>query len=166
MIQENIRKLNELQELISVVHIEDFTSSDEVLSGSTIGQHIRHILEFYICLSNGAFSGVVCYDDRKRDVRIEQEKKYALSAIENILVFLNSVDLNETLYLKASHGNDLNNSVQLNTSMGREVAFTLDHMIHHLAILKIALNQKGYKLDQNLGVADSTIKHRKAVCAQ
>jgi hypothetical protein len=45
------------------------------------------------------------------------------------------------------------------------LAYAIDHADHHLAIIKIALNDEGIELDDEIGVASSTIRSRK-LCAQ
>jgi hypothetical protein len=58
--------LLQLKELLQVMKKEDFNRKTEILSGSSIGQHIRHILEFYLLLVSGSFSGTISYDKRQR----------------------------------------------------------------------------------------------------
>ena len=59
-----------LQELSEDVYKAPCT----LLNQTSVGQHFRHIIEFYICLQMGVPNGSVCYDERKRDLLIEIQK--------------------------------------------------------------------------------------------
>ncbi|MCA1758587.1 MAG: hypothetical protein LC658_02365, partial [Bacteroidales bacterium] len=84
---KNVAKENllQLKDLLQVIKTEHFTKKTEVLSDSSIGQHIRHILEFYLLLVSGSFSGTVSYDKRQRDKRIEQDPQFAVATIERLI---------------------------------------------------------------------------------
>ena len=45
--------LTQLTELVSQIREEDFAKPSDTLSKSTIGQHIRHTLEFFMCFEAG-----------------------------------------------------------------------------------------------------------------
>ena len=47
------------------------------LSGHSIGQHVRHIIELFQALENGYAGGLVNYEKRKRDKEIEGDKEIA-----------------------------------------------------------------------------------------
>ena len=53
--------LLQIKDLLQVIKTEHFTKKTEVLSGSSVGQHIRHILEFYLLLVSGSFSAGFTY---------------------------------------------------------------------------------------------------------
>lgn len=165
LIQHNILKLEEIKELIHQLPSGLFTQPKEVLSQSTIGQHFRHILEFYICLQNGLNTGSVCYDERDRDILIETNIDYASGIIEQLNLFLNNIKKDSSLEMKANYSATSDDKIIIQTSLYRELAYALDHTIHHLAIIKIGLTEEGLEMDSNLGVAPSTIRHRK-VCVQ
>ena len=44
-----------------------------VLSDSSIGQHVRHVLEFYLCLLHAQDSGIFNYDARQRDLELQTD---------------------------------------------------------------------------------------------
>jgi hypothetical protein len=73
---------------VTQINEHDFTRPAETLSNSTIGQHIRHTLEFFLCLEHGYGNGVVNYDKRAHDKLIESDKYIAISAIERIRALL------------------------------------------------------------------------------
>ena len=165
LIHHNIKKLHEIKELIHHLPSDLYTQPKEVLSQSTIGQHFRHILEFYMCLENGLNTGIVCYDERERDILIETNIDYATGIIEKLTLFLGKIKKDNLIELKASYSTTSDEKMSIQTSIFRELAYALDHTIHHLAIIKIALTEEGLEMDSNLGVAPSTIRHRK-VCVQ
>ncbi|HHZ81900.1 MAG TPA: hypothetical protein EYN64_04160, partial [Flavobacteriales bacterium] len=88
LIHSNIAQLEEVKGLLSVISDTLYTEEKEVLSGSTIGGHVRHLLEFYLAVDSGLDLGRVCYDARSRDLKIETELGYAQDTIDGLVVFL------------------------------------------------------------------------------
>ncbi|MBK7681684.1 MAG: hypothetical protein IPJ26_04010 [Bacteroidetes bacterium] len=76
--------LEQLIELINKLDNEQFARPLPLLSGNTIGKHIRHIIELYDQLLMGYDSGIINYDDRKRDLRTETETNYAIDKLKQI----------------------------------------------------------------------------------
>ena len=165
MIQHNIKKLEEIKGLLGQFPSKLYSAPKELLSQSSIGQHFRHVLEFYICLEKGACIGTVCYDDRERDILIENSEDYAVGIIDRLVVYLKGVKHDKALALHANYSEGEEEMTVVQTSLFRELAYALDHTVHHLAIVKIALKEEGVELDSNFGVASSTLRFRKA-CAQ
>ena len=85
--------LLQLKDLLQNIKTKDYTSQSEVLSGATVGQHIRHILEFYLLLVSGSFSGTICYDKRQRNIRIEESPQFAMETIDRLLAGIDSLDV-------------------------------------------------------------------------
>ena len=167
LIHHNIKKLEEIKSLLHQLPSDLYTNPKEILNEATIGQHFRHILEFYICLEKGAKTGTVSYDDRKRNSLIETDRDYAIDVIEELIHFINSMKGDCSLTMRANYSPASEEQTIIQTSLYRELAYTLDHTVHHLAIIKIALSEDEDKVevDSNFGVAPSTIRYRKQ-CAQ
>lgn len=167
LIHYNIKKLEEIKYLLQQLPQDLFTAQKEILSGATIGQHFRHILEFYICLEKGAHSGTVSYDERERNVLIETDLAYAINCIEKLIHFLASLKNDHSLAMIANYSNTSEETTIIQTSLYRELAYALDHTVHHLAIVKIALSEEKDKveIDSDFGVAPSTIRYREQ-CVQ
>ena len=167
LVNHNTQKLEEIIYLLEQVPDQLYTQQKEILNGATIGQHFRHIIEFYTCLKNGNEVGFVCYDKRERDINIENDIAFAIKTIENIISFLSTISSDKIMVLQANYETPSSNGKEgnslINTSLHRELAYALDHTIHHLAIINIALieDKEIIDLPQNFGVAPSTIRYKK-----
>ncbi len=161
----NIQKLKEIKILLQQLPTGLYIKPKKLLSQSTIGQHFRHIIEFYTCLKHSTSTDTVCYDERDRELLIETNIKYATEVIETINLFLEKIKNDRQLTLNVSYSDTSDKKTSIQTSLFRELAYALDHTIHHLAIIKIALTEENLELDSKLGVAPSTIRHRK-ICVQ
>jgi hypothetical protein len=131
----------------------------QVLSGATIGQHVRHVAEMYVCLFEGIESGMVCYENRKRDLVIENSKMAAIHLIENIAQKVERPDTNLTL--NANYEMMEMTGHRIPTNYLRELAYNLEHTIHHMALIKIGIREiSDLSLENNFGVAPSTIRYQ------
>jgi hypothetical protein len=155
--------LTQLSSILKQIHPVRYSSPLTTLNGKTIGQHVRHILEFYTCLLHSSKQGFVNYDLRERDLNLENNVDFALLSIENII---------ETFCSKESHDTHLINVMEFNkhlvethSSLHRELAYLIEHSVHHFAIIEIAIRTefKELKIPQNFGVAYSTVKHQEEI---
>ena len=162
LIEHNISKLEEIKGLLIKVQNDLYIAPQGILNGATIGQHFRHILEFFICLQKGVEIGVVSFDDRERNVLIETDVEYAMDRIDELVIFVENIEGDRSLQLKANYATSTQDNTYIQSSLYRELAYTLDHTIHHLAIVKIALSNELEKLgiDENFGVAPSTVRYK------
>ncbi|MEX2232625.1 MAG: DinB family protein [Cyclobacteriaceae bacterium] len=161
MIIKSHNKLEELGAFILLLNDEQYTTPVEVLSGSSIGQHVRHIIEFYVCLLREKPTGFVCYDDRERNHKIETSRLFANVAIENIIIMLSEIESDRPVKLKANFSIHPQEAVILESSLFRELAYNLEHTIHHEALIKVAFNQLNIAgiILGDFGVALSTVRH-------
>ena len=160
--------LTQLKDLLQVLSKDQYTRSPEVLSGATLGQHIRHILEFYLLLVSGSFSGTISYDKRERDARIEANPEFANKTIERLLSGIDTLDQNLQVKFEANYSRNGSSQNMIISSVGRELAYCIEHSIHHQAIIKAGLIALGLKnlTDEHFGVAYSTIRYRNNSCVQ
>ena len=160
--------LLQLKDLVQVIGTEKYNTPSEILSGATIGQHIRHILEFYLLLVSGSFSGTVSYDKRERDLRLENDPVFAAKVIDRLLSGLNTLVVTQTVKFEADYSSEGNSQKMISSSVGRELAYCIEHSIHHQAIIKAGLIDLNCTelVNGDFGVAYSTIRYRNDSCAQ
>jgi hypothetical protein len=155
--------LLQLADLVHSLNDEDFNRPSRALSQSTIGQHLRHTLEFFLCFEQGCKSGVINYDKRSHDKGIETDRKLALKTIERIVSFISTLDPEMTLRLDVNYDLDKDQFESLDTTSSRELVYNIEHAVHHMAIMKIGVNEVApyIKLPASFGIAASTIRHQK-----
>ncbi len=154
--------LEQLAQIITALPPEDFQKPSPALSQASIGQHVRHILEFFICLQDGHSRRVVNYDHRKRDHRIETEPSFALEVIDQVKEFIARADMNQGLRLDASYSLDGDDTIEIPSNLKREIAYNVEHAVHHMALIKIGLREIAPTIEvpKHFGIAISTVRHR------
>ena len=153
--------LNQLTDLVDQITESDFIKPAETLSYSTIGQHLRHTLEFFMCFEQGFDKGVINYDKRAHDKLIESDKFLALTSIDRIAEFVNNLTDKQ---LKLEVGYDLAKEtfLTIDTTATRELVYNIEHAVHHMAIMKIGIKEIAsyINLAPDFGIAASTIRYK------
>jgi len=154
----------QLSETLKQLSNEEYCMQSKALSNATIGQHVRHIIELYQCLETGYAIGLVNYEKRKRDYRIETEKQVALHLLAELYEKLEKP--NKEIVLEAEDYCDTVETVSVPSNYYRELVYNLEHTIHHMALIRVGVNEVSMiALPEEFGVAYSTIKYRQQ-CAQ
>jgi hypothetical protein len=155
------KSLNELIDLLNQLSQKEYSKSCAELSNATVGEHTRHIIDMFQCLQNQCDSGIVNYDNRARNIRIQTDTEFAIENIVDIQKNLDKKNANLDL-LQVIDGEE----VRIASNYYRELLYNLEHCIHHQALIKVAILQcETVKIDINFGVARSTIEYRNQ-CAQ
>jgi hypothetical protein len=139
-----------------------YTVSCRTLSGGSVGQHVRHVVELFQCLISGYPAGIVNYDARPRNQAIATGKEMAvdcLSAIDMAIALPDKPMLLET-------GIDPGDQPGvISTTYFREIVYNIEHAIHHMALIRIGITEvSDIRLSREFGVAPSTLKYQ-AACA-
>ena len=164
--------LHQLTNTLIQLSDHEFSMPLEILGKSSIGEHTRHIIELFEKPIKDYELGLIDYDNRERNVRIQTEINFAIERINNILTEIEkpnkSIDVVYLLDAKTSENDVYTAEKQdvIQSNYFREVIYNIEHCIHHQALIKIGLKSLAKDIDdENFGVAKSTIKY-KAQCAQ
>lgn len=157
-----------LTDLTTVLHQlkdSDYSRPLGVFDSGSFGKHVRHILEFYKCLiTANKNNDVICYDNRERNLLIEQNVRFAIDIIAEIIDEISTIEQNKRMLLKSIY-----NNIEINTetTLLRELTYNIEHTVHHLAIIRIGIVAEcGYiKIDKMFGYADSTVQYLKTLQA-
>ena len=144
-------------ELLDGMPREVFASSGEGIS--SIGAHLRHIVDRYQCFFNGLGAGCIDYDDRKRGTSVETDVQAAAAALAATRDRFEELDpgacgaeipVRELVHY---HGEP----TTATSTFDRELMGLITHSIHHLAIIAMIAHSTGFPVPPNLGKAPSTI---------
>lgn len=161
LIRQICIQLRMLDALLQQLHTSGYGSPVPVLGNSSIGMHVRHILEFYQCLSTGLADGVVNYDRRERNVAVETDLLAAGVALREVVDFVEGCTVNLSIQLlSGEEEGDKKGLIAIDSSLFRELLYNLEHTIHHLAMIRIALRATGMEhlVSEAFGVAPSTLR--------
>lgn len=155
--------IRQINHVIAQLKPEDYRMPLAEFENNSLGQHFRHILEFFQCLEDGMQSGTIDYAARNRNPLYENSPDVALAAFEAFSTELSVFDPALSVQVRAEFGSD--DRPCYDSTLGRELLFVYDHAIHHLAIVKIGLNCRfaHIEVEKHLGVSPSTVKARAKV---
>lgn len=161
MFRSSIQTMEQFKEVLLQLPEDCYTKPCQALSEATIGQHTRHIIELYQCLLEGYAPAAVFYDRRKRDNRIEQEIRFAVDQLQRIQNSLERPKRKLLIYYNLNGVEEI-----LESNYFREVMYNLEHTIHHMALIKVAIEHfTDIHLPESFGVAPSTMQYRNT-CAR
>ena len=128
----------QLTESLNELTDAEYTQPCKALFNATIGQHVRHIIELFLCLQKGYETGVVNYEKRKRDYKIETEKDFAIRLMQEIYRCVERPNIE--LVMQAEDYGDDASRLDIPTNYYRELAYNLEHTIHHMALIRVGIN--------------------------
>ncbi len=149
--------------LLAMVDAAAYARPIPLFEGSTLGQHVRHIVDFYHCLLRGIDKGCIDYSDRERNPLVEQNPDQALRSLDEICRLVERLPETQPVEVRADFSTDRREGrPRLQSTVGRELLFAYDHAVHHLAIIRIGIRAAypHLKVAEELGVAPATLKYR------
>lgn len=160
IINSLLNTLNTSRNLLNELNTNSYCCKSIGPYYSSVGSHIRHVLDFYNCIFNGLESKHVNLTSRERNQSVESDCNCAVSEIDviaNKLSDLNSVDLSLLLNVEDDLGNG---NVTLQYTLGALLAQANGHTIHHYAIIAYILDRLDVEIkDENFGYNPTTPKH-------
>ncbi len=159
--RSNSTTLSELESLLAAI------SDKAYLNGATthtcsVGTHVRHIIDFYLCFMRGVNNQTIDYDTRDRNNQFEIDRHLAIAEIIRCRQWLGQLthsDRHNDLKLIAR----IDTSGQLLTTFTsaiRELLFLQSHSVHHMALIAVLLENAGHSIEKEIGVAISSQIYR------
>ena len=156
VIQQLSDQLLVLKTLLQSLTDQQYTQKISFLKDSSIGAHSRHIIELIHCANKGYVAGRIDYINRERNFLIEQDRNLAIAEIDAIV---SQVPTADKLLELLSETSDNEVVSILSTTYFREIEYHKEHTIHHLALIRVALQEMNLSLvNESFGVAHATLK--------
>lgn len=167
LINTNLHILGQLKSLVKQFSDSDYSKPLDILSGNSIGKHVRHVVEFYECLLKGLHQSEINYDKRERNLQLETNVSYTVQLVESIMIAIEQHKNDSKITLTVIYEDEVECNVD--STYYRELVYNIEHAIHHFAILSIAVKNSfpEIMLAPNFGTAYSTIQYQESTkCAQ
>lgn len=143
--------------LLNSISDEDYRNRTIAPYFSSIGCHMRHILDVFSCVLNGIDDNQVDFTARERNEITEQKTEYGLNYFYLIVKRINIIsenDLQKTIVITDDLGLGLESS---NSTLGALLMQAQSHAIHHFASVGYIIYQLGIELpDSCFGYNPST----------
>jgi uncharacterized damage-inducible protein DinB len=158
-----INCIEQCDQILSIISQENF--ADDSKGSSSIGAHIRHVLDRFHCFFAGLATASIDYDARKRDREIEQNLEaatFALASVARSIEQLGLAPLGNELICVRESVLPSSPAVEISSTVERELMGLITHSIHHLAIIALLAKSFGHQMDSDFGKAPSTIVYERA----
>lgn len=158
----NVVILEQAIDLLSGIGVEAYQKQLKPHFSSSIGAHIRHIVDHFLALIDGHEARLVDYNIRHRHNDIEQNPDSAIQRLKAICDWLNSIDdsiLDTEINVVSEVDINRTCSANCKSTLERELVFIGSHAIHHYALIKILCGMQSITVPEYFGYAPATITH-------
>jgi uncharacterized damage-inducible protein DinB len=143
--------------------IDDTQYSDNSIAPyfSSIGGHMRHILDLFDCIFEGLNSGNVDLAARKRNELAESKTAFGIAYFEKTIDFLNKLEPTDfNKMIKVSDDLGLG-TITVDYTISSALIQAHSHAIHHYASIGYIIHQLGIELpDSDFGYNPTTPKNQ------
>ncbi|WP_375238735.1 hypothetical protein [Aurantibacter sp.] len=138
VIKANVFNLNKLKKLLNCLSEFDYQNNGILPYKSSIGNHTRHILDFYECIIE--YDKFIDLTKRNRDCLSNVNIDFALKRLSFIISYLEKLLLNEDLILDVY--DDLGfGKTKIKYTYTSLLAYVNSHTTHHYASIGYLLHQ-------------------------
>ncbi|MBO6793366.1 MAG: hypothetical protein JJ895_05615 [Balneolaceae bacterium] len=162
----NILFIEQGIELLEEISDKLYTRQNGTYHKSGIGRHFRHIIEHYYSLIEADFCGQINYDDRERNLRLENDREFMITSLKRVNDSLKKLEetpdrLFNKISVISNEGLKDADQIASESSVLRELQFLISHTVHHYALIGLILRTHGFNPKDDFGVAPSTLAHEK-----
>ena len=159
MIGTIIKNLDKATYLLDSISQEQYVNTSVAPYNSSIGGHVRHVLDVFVCVFKGLENNEIDLTLRDRNLEVEQEiekcKEYINLVISN-LNEINSAELNKLVSVVDDLGNGKEKAIY---TLGAILIQAHSHATHHYASIGYIIHQLGIELpDDAFGFNPTTPK--------
>jgi len=147
-------------QLLNCISDDEYNNTSIAPYYSSIGGHMRHILDVFDCIFDGLDSNNINLINRKRNELAENHTEYGIAYIEEIiqqLELIRNEDFNKIVMVTDDLGLGI---ISANYTLGGILIQAHSHAIHHFASVGYVISQLGIELpDVDFGFNPTTPKN-------
>ena len=157
MISAIIQNLQRGVNLLKSINDEQYSNHSTPPYYSSIGIHVRHILDVFQCVFDGLESGKIDLSARKRNELAEKKVSVGMAYFQQIIESLNGakeLDMDMVIDVKDDLGKGM---VTAKYTLASALIQAHSHAIHHFASIGYIISQIGLELpDADFGYNPTT----------
>ena len=157
MIEAIEKNLGRGIQLLKCISDEEYSNTTIAPYYSSIGGHMRHILDVFSCIFDGLESGEIDLSARQRNGLAETKVSVGLSYFDSVIEQLKRIeeqDLDQVVKVKDDLGLGM---VTANYTLAAALIQAHSHAIHHFASIGYIISQMGINLpDGDFGYNPTT----------
>ena len=157
MIEAILKNLYRGIQLLDCISDEEYSNTTIAPYYSSIGGHMRHILDVFDCIFDGLDSGSINLINRKRNTLAENYTNYGISYFDSTIKkmkLLENTDFNRIIEVTDDLGLGV---VSANYTVSGILIQAHSHAIHHFASVGYVISQLGIELpDDDFGFNPTT----------
>lgn len=157
MIPAIIQNLNRGINLLNSINDQEYSNNSTAPYYSSIGVHMRHILDVFSCVFEGLESGQIDLSARQRNELAETKVSVGLDYFERVIAQLEKLrpeDLDEVVEVKDDLGLGM---ITAKYTLAAALIQAHSHAIHHFASIGYIISQQGISLpDADFGYNPTT----------
>lgn len=148
IIQSTLKTLKKSQLLLDNLSNEQLSDTSVSPYYSSIGSHLRHILDFYDCIFNYNEEEKIDLTARSRNKEVECDCGCAKNYLSSIVDKLNTLpfEISDTVFVIDDLGLG---SIEIPYTYGALLAQANSHTIHHYAIINYIFDSLGIEINDN-----------------
>lgn len=159
LLQANHALLEEAVALIAGLDDDFYTRPLPQYASGSIGQHLRHVLDHYDAVL-GMTDGVIDYDRRRRDSRLESCREEGIREVRRVRDALAALS-DRPVRICSETSPTRKAVVTADSSLRRELLFATSHAVHHFALIAMLLRIQGVAVPAAFGVAPATLTYQR-----
>ncbi|WJG09830.1 hypothetical protein [Aliiglaciecola sp. LCG003] len=159
MLDSQLEIVQQAKQFLQDVTQHDYICTSNPHSSGSAGAHMRHIIDHYTALISGVESGIIDYNKRDRLSNLETCPVLAKTKwddIEHWFLQHSEVSLQHELQVISEISITQAKSVQVTSTLGRELVFVANHAIHHFFLLAVLRSLQGKSSPNSFGIAPAT----------
>jgi len=161
LIEQNRHFLVQGIQFLEKIDDHQFNTSDHALFNSSIGKHMRHVLDHYRSFV-GSINGNIDYDARERDEKLETNRSHAIVVCRDMYNALGRLTfpaggIESSVQIRCNDTGD-GEKLWTQSTFTRELQFLSGHTVHHYALISMILRILDIEVPDEFGVAPSTLK--------
>ena len=159
MIQAIEKNLERGIQLLHNISDEQYSNTSVAPYHSSIGGHMRHILDVFSCIFDGLAQNSIDFSARERNEKAELFTAEGIRYFEQILNKLKTIDSKDYGVLIPVSDNLGLGTITIDYTLGAALVQAHSHAIHHFASVGFIINQLGIQLpDADFGYNPTTPK--------